>query len=95
MQFDKFTLKAQEALQTSQELAERFGHQQIETEHLVSAILEQREGIIPPLLGKIGVEQNQLTQSFKAAMEKIPRVSGSGSGQTYISDVMVRCQSGD
>ncbi len=44
MRFDKFTLKAQEVIQTSQQLAEKFNHQQIEPEHLVKAILEQTEG---------------------------------------------------
>ncbi|MCP4664952.1 MAG: ATP-dependent chaperone ClpB [Deltaproteobacteria bacterium] len=85
MRFDKFTLKAQEVIQTSQQSAERLGHQQIEPEHLVRAILEEREGVIPPLLGKIGVDQNQLVRSFEAALEKIPRVSGTGAGQAYIS----------
>ncbi len=85
MRFDKFTLKAQEVIQTSQQLAERFNHQQIEPEHLVRAILEQTEGVIPSLLGKIGVDQRQLMESFDAALEKIPRVSGSGVGQAYIS----------
>ncbi len=85
MRFDKFTLKAQEVIQASQQLAEKFNHQQIEPEHLVKAILEQTEGVIPSLLGKIGVDQRQLMESFEAALEKIPRVSGSGVGQAYIS----------
>jgi ATP-dependent Clp protease ATP-binding subunit ClpB len=85
MRFDKFTLKAQEVIQTSQQLAERFNHQQIEPEHLVSAILEQTDGVIPPLLGKIGIDRRQLVESFEAALEKTPRVSGSGAGQAYIS----------
>lgn len=85
MRFDKFTLKTQEVIQTSQQLAERFNHQQIEPEHLVIAILEQTEGVIPSLLGKIGVDQRRLMESFEAALEKIPRVSGSGVGQAYIS----------
>jgi ATP-dependent Clp protease ATP-binding subunit ClpB len=85
MRFDKFTLKAQEVIQTSQQLAEKFNHQQIEPEHLVRAILEQSEGVIPPLLGKIGVDQRRLMESFEAALEKTPRVSGAGVGQAYIS----------
>jgi len=85
MRFDKFTLKAQEVIQASQQLAERFGHQQIEPEHLVRAILDQAEGVIPPLLGKIGADQSRLAQAFEAAMEKIPRVSGAGFGQVSIS----------
>ena len=85
MRFDKFTLKAQEVIQASQQLAERFGHQQIEPEHIVRVILEQKEGVIPPLLGKIGADPNALLQAFDAAMEKIPRVSGGGFGQVSIS----------
>ena len=85
MQFDKFTLKAQEIIQASQQLAEKYGHQQIEPEHLVRAILDQTEGVIPPLLGKIGADKGQLIQSFEGALEKIPKVSGTGLGQAYIS----------
>ncbi len=85
MRFDKFTLKAQEVIQASQQLAERYGHQQIEPEHLMRAILDQKEGVIPPLLGKIGADQGRLKQSFETALEKIPRVSGGGLGQAYIS----------
>ncbi len=85
MQFDKFTLKTQEIIQASQQLAEKYGHQQIEPEHLVRAILDQTEGVIPPLLGKIGADKGQLIQSFDAVLEKIPRVSGSGMVQPYIS----------
>ncbi|MBU1904505.1 MAG: ATP-dependent chaperone ClpB [Proteobacteria bacterium] len=85
MRFDKFTLKAQEVIQASQQLAERFGHQQIEPEHLIMAILEQRDGVVPPLLGKIGANQNQLIRSFQSALEKLPKVSGAGYGQAYLS----------
>jgi len=85
MRFDKFTLKAQEIIQAAQQLAEKYGHQQIEPEHLVRAILDQSEGVVPPLLGKIGADKGQLIQSVEAALEKIPKVSGSGLGQAYIS----------
>ncbi|MDP6179605.1 MAG: Clp protease N-terminal domain-containing protein, partial [Desulfatiglandales bacterium] len=85
MRFDKFTLKAQEIIQNSQQLAERFGHQQIEPEHLASAIIEQREGVIPSILGKIGANQDQLMKEMDGALEKTHRVSGSGYGQVYIS----------
>ena len=85
MRFDKFTLKAQEIIQAAQQLAEKYGQQQIEPEHLVRAILDQSEGVVPPLLGKIGADKGQLIQSVEAALEKIPKVSGSGLGQAYIS----------
>ena len=85
MRFDKFTLKAQESVQDAQQLADRFGHQQIEPEHFVRVILDQKEGVIPPILGKIGANQNQLIHAFDAALEKLPRVSGTGTGQVFIS----------
>jgi ATP-dependent Clp protease ATP-binding subunit ClpB len=85
MRFDKFTLKAQEIVQGAQQLAERFGHQQIEPEHLLRVIFEQKEGVIPPILGKIGANQNQLIEAFDAALEAQPKVSGTGYGQAYIS----------
>ncbi|MBW1928980.1 MAG: ATP-dependent chaperone ClpB [Deltaproteobacteria bacterium] len=85
MRFDKFTLKAQEAIQASQQVAERFGNQQIEPEHIVRAILDQKEGVIPPLLGKIGASQAQLIEALEAALDKLPKVSGATAGQLYIS----------
>ena len=85
MRFDKFTLKTQEVIQNAQQMAERLGHQQIEPEHLLRAILEQKEGVIPPILGKIGANQSQLLKEVQASLEKLPRVSGTGYGQVYIS----------
>ncbi|MCF8081894.1 MAG: ATP-dependent chaperone ClpB [Deltaproteobacteria bacterium] len=85
MQFDKFTLKAQEVIQASQQLAERFSNQQIEPEHIIKAVLDQKEGVVPPLLGKIGADQNRLNKEFEAAIDKLPKVSGAGYGQSYLS----------
>ncbi len=85
MRLDKLTLKAQETLQHSQQLAERMNHQQIEPEHMMRNILDQTEGVVPSILGKIGANQQQLAQKFDAALDKIPRVSGTGYGQVYIS----------
>jgi len=85
MRFDKFTLKAQEVIQVSQQIAERLGHQQIEPEHILSALLDQKEGPIPPLLGKIGASPDQLKKRIESVLEKIPRISGAGYGQAYLS----------
>jgi ATP-dependent Clp protease ATP-binding subunit ClpB len=85
MRLDKLTLKAQETVQASQQMAEKTGHQQIEPEHLLTATLGLQEGAIPPLLAKIGVNQAQLKREVAAALEKMPRVSGTGYGQAYIS----------
>ncbi|MFP4036730.1 MAG: ATP-dependent chaperone ClpB, partial [Desulfobacteraceae bacterium] len=85
MRLDKFTLKAQEALQDSQQLAERFGHQQIEPEHLARVLLQMEEGVVRPILGKLGANKSQITAELDKALQKLPQVSGAGAGQTYIS----------
>jgi ATP-dependent Clp protease ATP-binding subunit ClpB len=85
MRFDKLTLKSQEMIQEAQRLAERFGHQGIEPEHLLGALLQQKEGVVPPLLGKIGVNQTQLQKEAEAVLAGIPSVSGPGAGQAYIA----------
>ena len=85
MKFDKFTLKAQEVIQNSQEIASQKGHQQIEPEHLLYALLEMREGIIGPLLGKIGVEEEAVLHDLSEALAQLPTVSGVGYGGAYIS----------
>ena len=85
MRFDKFTLKAQEVIQNSQEIASQRGHQQIEPEHALFALLDQREGIIPALLGKIGVTEDGLLPELGQALDQLPSVSGAGFGGAYIS----------
>jgi ATP-dependent Clp protease ATP-binding subunit ClpB len=85
MRLDKFTIKVQEALQSAQSLAEGMGHQQIESEHLFSALLNQPDTILNPLFQKMGLNLNQVTNTLKGQMEKIPRISGTGRGQSYLS----------
>ena len=87
MQFDKFTIKSQEALNHCQKIAEQYAHQQIEPEHLLLAIIDQDDGIAPPLLGKLGTAPNHLKSELDTALRKIPRVSGSGIQQAYLSPV--------
>jgi len=85
MRFDKFTIKVQEAIQSAQSLAEGMGHQQIEPEHLLTTFLNQPENIITPLLQKLGVNPNQVKSTVKGLLDKIPSVSGGGTGQSYLS----------
>jgi ATP-dependent Clp protease ATP-binding subunit ClpB len=85
MRFDKFTLKSQECVQGAQHMAENLGHQQIEPEHLLRFIVEQKDGVIPPILGKLGVNQSQLIQEMDKVLHQLPSVSGGGAGQVYIS----------
>jgi len=74
--FDKFTVKAQEALQGTQEVAERFGNQQLEPVHLLLALVEQPEGIVPAILIRLGVSTAAVTQEAEKALEALPKVGG-------------------
>jgi ATP-dependent Clp protease ATP-binding subunit ClpB len=82
MRLDKFTLRAQEAIQSAIELAERNQHQQVEPEHLLAAMLEQPEGIVRPLIGKLGANVAVILNDIQAAVARFPRVQG---GQQYFS----------
>src|SRR5688572_18886614 len=82
MRLDKFTLRAQEAIQSAIELAERNHNQQVEPEHLLAAMLEQPEGIVRPLLGKLAVNHPVFLNEVQAAIARFPRVEG---GQQYLS----------
>ena len=82
MRLDKCTLRAQEAIQSAIELAERNQHQQVEPEHLLVAMLEQAEGIVRPLIGKLGANVAVILNDTQAAVARFPRVQG---GQQYFS----------
>jgi ATP-dependent Clp protease ATP-binding subunit ClpB len=79
------TIKAQEALQEAQAITEKREHQQIEPEHLLLALIEQTEGIIPQVFQKLGVSIPALTSQMEEALKNIPKVYGGGVGQVYIS----------
>jgi ATP-dependent Clp protease ATP-binding subunit ClpB len=81
--FDRFTLKAQEAVQAAQALADRESHQQIEPEHLLAALLAQPEGVVAPLLGKLGARPEALRREAEAELARLPKVSGTG--DQYVS----------
>ncbi len=85
MQLDKFTLKSQEAIQAAHALAQNNGNQEIQPEHLLKATLEQPEGVVVPVLQKMGVEPSVVLNETNQLIEKLPKVSGSGAGQTYAS----------
>ena len=74
--FDKFTIKAQEALQATQEVAGRFGNQQLEPAHLLLALVEQSEGIVPAILARLGVTPAAVAREAEKAIENLPKVGG-------------------
>jgi ATP-dependent Clp protease ATP-binding subunit ClpB len=73
---DKLTVKAQEALQAAQEMGGRSGQQQIEPLHLLGALIAQRDGVVPPLLEKLGVSPTRLAADVEKQIERLPKVSG-------------------
>src|SRR3981081_3110367 len=74
--FDKLTLKAQEAVQSAQEIAARHDHQQVEPLHLLAALVEQQDGIVPPLLSRLGIRPETLAGEIEAAFARFPKVTG-------------------
>jgi len=85
IRFDKFTFKAQEAIQQAQKLAEERQHQAIDVEHLLLALVEQAEGVVQPVLRKLGTNIGQLVSRVREELKRLPQVSGAAGGQTYIT----------
>ena len=76
IRWDKFTLKSQEAIQKASSLANENGQPEVLPIHLLMALVEDKEGIIVPLLQKIGVPTEQLVSTARQAIDKLPKVSG-------------------
>ena len=83
MKWDRFTVMSQEAFQSAQAKAEELGHQEIKPEHLLWAFLNQEENIVNSILTKIGVNSRKILKEMDLALNRIPKVRGSG--ETYIS----------
>ena len=84
IRWDKFTLKAQEAVQRANELASEHGNPEMLPLHLLAALLEDKEGIVPPVLEKIGIGPQAALSEIYRDMEKLPKVSG-GAAQASLS----------
>jgi ATP-dependent Clp protease ATP-binding subunit ClpB len=76
MRLDKFTLKSQELVQNAQSLASRSNHQQIEPEHLLLAMLEDRDSVAVSIIRKLGAAPQDVLRDMRGALEKLPRVQG-------------------
>ena len=81
--FDKLTLKATEAMQSAQDSAAKRHHQHIEVEHLLLALLEQMDGVVLPLLKKLGADPGRIKSDIEEALNRLPKVEGLV--QTYLS----------
>ncbi len=85
MNFNKLTLKSQEALQNAQEIASTYNNQLIEPEHLLAALMQDSGGTVVPILQKIGANVNHIKIKVHELLDKLPKVSGAGLGNQSIS----------
>ena len=88
MRFDRFTERAQEAAQRAAEIIQRYGHNQIDTEHILLALIEQPQGVITQLLEIMSVDANALTEQLDYLLRTgSPKANiyGSGAGQIFIT----------
>lgn len=87
MDLNRFTHKAQEALQNAHALTVEFRHQTIDTLHVLLSLVEQTDGIVPPLMEKMGVSPLDIVGQVRAELQTLPKVSG---GQIFVSDQLNR-----
>ncbi len=85
MQFDKFTMKSQEAVSAAQNLAEQNGQQEILPSHLLKVIIAEPEGVVSPVLRKLGQDPHRIVGELDQLIAGLPKVSGSGFGRVYAS----------
>jgi ATP-dependent Clp protease ATP-binding subunit ClpB len=76
MQPEKFTMKTQAALQSAQSVAQERSHQEVDGEHLLLALIQQDDSLIPPLLQRLGVNTGQLSSELAKELDRRPKVSG-------------------
>jgi ATP-dependent Clp protease ATP-binding subunit ClpC len=87
MRFDRFTERAQEAAQRAAEIIQRYGHNQIDTEHILLALIEQPQGVIPQILDFLKVDSAALTERLDYILRTSPKANifGGGAGQIFIT----------
>jgi ATP-dependent Clp protease ATP-binding subunit ClpB len=90
MNFNKFTIKSQEALRNAQEIATSYGNQLIEPEHLLAALVQDSSGTVVPILQKLGANLNHVRIKVNELLERVPKVSGAGLGNQTISQNLAR-----
>jgi ATP-dependent Clp protease ATP-binding subunit ClpB len=92
MDLNRLTQKSQEALHDAQTKALRFGHTEVDGEHLLLALLDQSEGLIGPLLARAGADPDRLREDLEAELGRRPRVSGPGAapGQVFVTQRLSR-----
>jgi len=94
IKWDKFTVKSQEAIQAAQGLAAENGNPEVLPLHLMAALLEDKEGVVLPVLEKLGVGVQQLTSNVMAAIEKLPKVQGGSAQQPGLGNALTKVLDG-
>ncbi len=90
MNFQKFTIKSQEAVQNAQEIAASYANQSIEPEHLLAALIQDSDGIVVPILQKIGANADYIKIKITELIERLPKVSGAGAGNQHIGQSLLQ-----
>jgi len=85
MQMERLTIKAQEALQGAQTIAQRFSHQQIDGEHLLLSLLDQSDGLIQPLFQRLGATPTSVSKDLEVELERRAKVTGATTADTFLS----------
>jgi ATP-dependent Clp protease ATP-binding subunit ClpB len=88
IRFDKLTIKAQEALQSAQGMAQKLNHQEVDCEHMLSALIEQPDGLVRPLLEKLGTNPDTILRSLDDPLKRRPQVHGIDSTQIYLGKAL-------
>ena len=88
MNFNKFTIKAQQAMQSASEIAASYSNQQIEPEHLFAALIQNNESIAVLLMNKIGINIDFIKVKITGFIEKLPKISSATSSNQYMSGNM-------
>ena len=79
IRMDRFTLKAQEAIEQAQQVAQKHDHQNLLPLHMLVALVAQPDGVVQPVLGKLGTSPDTVLMDADRAMKAIPQVTGAGS----------------
>ncbi|GJH40420.1 chaperone protein ClpB [Capnocytophaga sp. HP1101] len=89
MNFNNFTIKAQEAVQTAQQLAQQYGHQELQNEHFFKAIEQIDENVLPFLFKKLNINREQVDKQLDATLQAFPKVSGGDMGLSREANTML------
>ena len=87
--FNRFTVKAQEALQNAQELAGSYNHGEFKAAHLLASLINDQQSLVVPMLEKTGVNIPALDEELRAMLQQMPKIFGGGVGQLYLSQELM------